>query len=329
MATPVTRAEFKEYCLRKLGKPVIEINVDDDQVEDRIDEALKYYYDYHFDGTEKMYYRYVFTEADRPDAVKEIVVHDGGTGYSNSDTVTITRSTGTDATSGDGATASITTYANGTISAITMTNNGANYRKDPNVTINTSTGSGASVSAYVGGYITMPQNIIGAVNIFDIGDYIATNNIFNLRYQIALNDLYTLTYQSMVPYYMAFQHIQLLENLLVGKQPIRYNRNTNRLYIDVNWAKIDAGSYLVVEAYQIVDPTKFPDVWGDRWLQRYASALIKKQWGTNLTKFNGIQLPGGVTFNGEKIYNDAEADIEKMEQEMSMSYSLPAYDMIG
>ena len=329
MATPVTRAEFKEYCLRKLGKPVIEINVDDDQVEDRIDEALKYYYDYHFDGTEKMYYRYVFTEADRPDAVKEIVVHDGGTGYSNSDTVTITRSTGTDATSGDGATASITTYANGTISAITMTNNGANYRKDPNVTINTSTGSGASVSAYVGGYITMPQNIIGAVNIFDIGDYIATNNIFNLRYQIALNDLYTLTYQSMVPYYMAFQHIQLLENLLVGKQPIRYNRNTNRLYIDVNWAKIDAGSYLVVEAYQIVDPAKFPDVWGDRWLQRYASALIKKQWGTNLTKFNGIQLPGGVTFNGEKIYNDAEADIEKMEQEMSMSYSLPAYDMIG
>jgi len=329
MATPVTRAEFKEYCLRKLGKPVIEINVDDDQVEDRIDEALKYYYDYHFDGTEKMYYRYVFTEADRPDAVKEIVVHDGGTGYSNSDTVTITRSTGTDATSGDGATATLTTYANGTISAITVTNNGANYRKDPNVTITTSGGSGASVSAYVGGYITMPQNIIGAVNIFDIGDYIATNNIFNLRYQIALNDLYTLTYQSMVPYYMAFQHIQLLENLLVGKQPIRYNRNTNRLYIDVNWAKIDAGSYLVVEAYQIVDPAKFPDVWGDRWLQRYASALIKKQWGTNLTKFNGIQLPGGVTFNGEKIYNDAEADIEKMEQEMSMSYSLPAYDMIG
>ena len=327
MATVNNREEFKEYCLRKIGKPVIEINVDDDQVEDRIDEALKYYYDYHFDGTEKMYYRYVFTEADRPDAIKEIIVNDGGTGYSNTDTIVITKASG-DST-GTGATATLRTYANGTINTITMTNNGSNYRMDPTVTITTSTGSGADVSGYCGGYVTMPQNIIGAVNIFDIGDYIATNNIFNLRYQIALNDLYTLTYQSMVPYYMAFQHIQLLENLLVGKQPIRYNRNTNRLYIDVNWGKIDAGSYLVVEAYQIIDPVKFPDTWGDRWLQRYAAALIKKQWGTNLTKFNGIQLPGGVTFNGEKIYNDAEADIEKMEAEMSMSYSLPAYDMIG
>ncbi|CAB5221300.1 neck protein [uncultured Caudovirales phage] len=327
MATPTTRSEFKEYCLRKLGKPVLEINVDDDQAEDRIDEALKYYYDYHFDGTEKQFYRHIFTAADMPDVVKEIVINDGGTGYSNTDTVTITRASGS--IEGSGATATLTTYANGTISAITMTNNGSYYRKDPIVTINTSTGSGASVSGYVGGYVTVPQNIIGVVNIFDIGDYLATNNIFNIRYQIALNDLYTLTYQSMVPYYMAFQQIQLLEQLLVGKQPIRYNRNTNRLYVDMNWNKVEAGQYLVMEAYQIVDPNKFPDVWGDRWLQRYATALIKKQWGTNLTKFNGIQLPGGVTFNGEKIYNDAHDELDKLEAEMSMSYSLPAYDMIG
>jgi hypothetical protein len=269
----------------------------------------------------------VFTAADRPDVVKEIVVHNGGTGYQNTDTVNIITAENT--VGGTGATASITTHSNGTISSITMTNNGSLYRKDPTVTINTSTGSGASLSAYVGGYITIPQNIIGVVNIFDIGDYIASNNIFNLRYQIALNDLYSLTYQSMVPYYMAFQHIQLLEQLLVGKQPIRYNRNTNRLYVDMNWGKVINGQYLIVEAYQIVDPNKFPDVWGDRWLQRYTAALIKKQWGTNLTKFNGLQLPGGVTFNGEKIYNDAHDEIEKLESEMSMSYSLPAYDLLG
>ena len=327
MATPTTKSEFKEYCLRKLGKPVIEINVDDDQVDDRVDEALKYYYDYHFDGTEKQYYKHIFTEADFPDVVKEIVVNDGGTGYSNSDTVTISRAYGS--TEGSGAAATLTTYANGTISAITMTNNGSMYRKDPVVTINTSTGSGAAVSGYVGGYVTIPQNIIGAVNIFPIGDYIATNNIFNIRYQIALNDLYTLTYQSMVPYYMAFQQLQLLEDLLVGKQPIRYNRHTNRLYIDMNWQKVSANQYLVIEAYQIVDPVKFPDVWNDRWLQRYATALIKKQWGSNLTKFSGLQLPGGVTFNGEKIYDDAHEEIDKLEAEMSSAYSLPAYDMIG
>ena len=241
-----SREEFKEYCLRKLGKPVIEINVDDDQVEDRVDEALKYYWDYHFDGTEKVYYKHQFTEQDVQNK-----------------------------------------------------------------------------------YITLPDNIIGAVNIFDIGDYISVNNIFNIRYQIALNDLYTLTYQSMVPYYMAFQHIQLLEQLLVGKQPIRYNRHTNKLWVDVNWEKIVPGYYLVVEAYQIVDPAEYNDVWNDWWLQRYATQLIKKQWGTNLTKFTGMSLPGGVQFNGEKIYNDAHEDIEKLEAEMINSYSLPVADMIG
>ena len=241
-----SRDDFKEYCLRKLGKPVIEINVDDDQVEDRVDEALKYYWDYHFDGTEKVFYKKQITEED---------------------------------------------IANK--------------------------------------YITLPQNIIGAVSIFDIGDFIAVNNIFNIRYQIALNDLYTLTYQSMVPYYMAFQHIQLLEQLLVGKQPIRYNRNTNKLFVDTDWNKLTAGYFLVVEAYSIVDPADYTDVWNDRWLQRYATELIKKQWGSNLTKFVGMQLPGGLTFNGEKIYNDSHDAIEKLETEMITSYSLPVTDMIG
>ena len=241
-----SRDDFKEYCLRKLGKPVIEINVDDDQVEDRVDEALKYYWDYHFDGTEKVFYKKQITEED---------------------------------------------IANK--------------------------------------YITLPQNIIGAVSIFDIGDFIAVNNIFNIRYQIALNDLYTLTYQSMVPYYMAFQHIQLLEQLLVGKQPIRYNRNTNKLFVDTDWNKLTPGYFLVVEAYSIVDPADYTDVWNDRWLQRYATELIKKQWGSNLTKFVGMQLPGGITFNGEKIYNDAHEALEKLESEMITSYSLPVTDMIG
>ena len=241
-----SRDGFKEYCLRKLGKPVIEINVDDDQVEDRVDEALKYYWDYHFDGTEKIFYK------------KQITAED---------------------------------IANK--------------------------------------YITLPQNIIGAVNIFDLGNHIGVNNIFNIRYQTALNDLYTLTYQSMVPYYMAFQQIQLMEQLLVGKQPIRYNRNTNKLFVDTDWNNLPVGNYLVVEAYSIVDPADYVDVWNDRWLQRYATELIKKQWGSNLTKFIGMQLPGGVQFNGQKIYDDAHEAIDKLEAEMINSYSLPVVDMIG
>jgi hypothetical protein len=246
MAVPISRSEFKEYCLRSLGKPVIEINVDDDQVEDRIDEALKYYWDYHFDGTEKIYYKHQITNQNVSDK-----------------------------------------------------------------------------------YIILPENIIGAVRIFNIGDPMVTNNLFDIRYQIALNDLYTLTSVSMIPYYMMFQHIQLLEQLLVGQQPIRYNRHSNKLSVDMDWGKVNVGNFLLVEAYQVLDPDIYTDAWGDRWLALYTTALIKRQWGSNLTKFTGLQLPGGVQFNGTKIYDDARADIEAMEKEMSSSYSLPAYDMIG
>ena len=175
----------------------------------------------------------------------------------------------------------------------------------------------------------MPDNIIGAVNIFPVGQALNTNNLFNIRYQIALNDLYDLTATTLVPYYLAMQHIQFLEQMLVGMQPIRYNRHMNRLYVDMDWNKVNVGEYLVAEAYQIVDPDVYTDAWGDRWLQRYATALIKRQWGSNLTKFIGVQLPGGMQFNGQKIYDDAVNEIDELEHEMVMNYSLPLSDMIG
>jgi hypothetical protein len=247
MAVPTSRAEFKEYCLRKLGKPVIEINVDDDQVEDRIDESIRYYWDYHFDGSEKTYYKYQITSDD-------------------------------------------------------ITNR----------------------------YITLPENIIGVVSVFQISDpAITSDDLFNIRYQIALNDLYTLTNVSLVPYYQVMEHIALLQELLVGRQPIRYTRHRDRLHIDANWSVFTPGQFLIVEAYEIVDPATWSDAWGDRWLQNYTTAKIKYQWGTNLTKFTGMNLPGGVQFNGERILTDAQAEIEKMENEMINSYSLPVTDMIG
>lgn len=247
MAIPASRDEFKEYCLRKLGKPVIEINVDDDQVDDRIDEALKYYWDYHFDGTEMIYYKHQLT---------------------------------------------------------------AN---------NISTKS-----------VTVPDNVIGVVEMFPIGDpAVGGQDMFNIRYQIALNDLYTLTSVSMIPYYMAMEHIGFLQQILVGVQPIRYNRHKNIIYPDMDWSKVDVGMYLLFRAYQVIDPTVYTDVWGDRWLQNYCTQLIKKQWGSNLTKFNGLQLPGGVTFNGQQLYDEADAELKDMEHEMINSYSLPVADMVG
>ena len=247
MAIPTSRDEFKEYCLRKLGKPVLEINVDDDQIDDRVDESLKYYYDYHFDGSEKIYYKHLITEQDK-----------------------------------------------------------------------------------VNKYITLPENIIGAVRIFPIGDpVVGHQDLFNIRYQIALNDLYSLTSVSLIPYYMTMQHLALIQQIIVGQKPIRYNRHTNRLYVDMDWNVHTGVTFLLVEAYMVVDPAVFTDAWGDRWLQEYCTAKIKYQWGTNLTKFTGLELPGGVKFNGEKILDDAKQEIDKLEQEMISSYSLPVMDMIG
>jgi len=175
----------------------------------------------------------------------------------------------------------------------------------------------------------MPENIIGVVNIFDLGSALGLNNLFNIRYQIALNDLYTLTSVSMVPYYMAMNHVQFLEQMLVGKQPLRYNRHVNKLYIDMSWDQVAVDNYLIVEAYQVVDPAVYTDAWGDRWLARYASCLIKQQWGQNMKKFRGMKLPGGIEFNGQQIYDEATAERQQLEQEMIYTYSLPATDMIG
>jgi hypothetical protein len=128
---------------------------------------------------------------------------------------------------------------------------------------------------------------------------------------------------------MALTHIQYLEQLLVGQQQLRYNRHTNTFYVDMDWGIINVGDYLIIEAYQVVDPNTYTNVWGDRWLARYATALIKQQWGSNIKKYQGMQLPGGLTFNGQQIYDEATEERKELESEMITSYSLPVTDMIG
>ena len=247
MAIPSTRTELKEFCLRRLGKPVIEVNIDDDQMEDRIDEALAYYQDYHFDGSERTFLKHVVTADDKTN-----------------------------------------------------------------------------------GYISITDsNIIGVINIFDIGDATSTNNLFNVRYQIALNDLYDLSRYDLVPFYMNFMNIRFIEEILIGKQPLRYNRHVNKLHIDMDWGKVEVGFYLIAEVYAKINPETYSDVYGDRWLKRYTTALFKVQWGSNLSKFVGMQLPGGIQFNGDQIYQQGVEDKRNLEQEMISSFSLPVADMIG
>lgn len=241
MATVTTRQGLKDYCLRRLGAPVIEINVDDDQVEDRIDDAFQFYREYHYDAVELVYLKHQFTTED-------------------------------------------------------ITNQ----------------------------YISVPDTVVGVSRILPFSNKSDGTNIFSIRYQILLNDLYSLMSTNIIYYYQVKQELELINQVLVGTKPIRFNRHMNRLYMDMDWtADAVPGDFIVVECYRILDPETYRDVYNDMFLKRYCTALIKRQWGENLKKFNGVQLPGGVTINADQIYQDALTDITQIESEMQSRFELP------
>jgi hypothetical protein len=220
---PITSREtLKQYALRALGKPVIEINVEDDQVEDRIDEALQYFAQYHYDGVERMYLKYQVT----------------------ADDVTRARS--------DETLSTVTDTADSTVTA------------------------------------------------------------------------------SIIHYDMTLRHLDMLDHILVGERPIRFNQHKNRLYIDMDWANdIDAGDFIIIECYRKLDGSTFTDVFDDIFLKKYLIQLIKKQWGQNLSKFQGVAMLGGVQMNGEQIYTQAQEEINKLEEQIQLSYELPPNYMMG
>ena len=271
MAIPTTKATFKDYCLRALGFGVIDINVSDDQADDRIDEALQYFAQYHYDGIEKMYLKYQITADD------------------------ITR----------GASNTTTTATDSVDSSITAT---------------FSEGKG---------FIPMPSAVVSVLNIFPFDDQ-ATNNMFDIRYQLRLNDLYDFSSTSIIHYQMTMQQLDFLSHILVGEKPIRFNQHQNRLYIDMDWSNdITAGEYLIIECYRKIDPATYTDIFDDIYLKRYATALIKRQWGANLSKFSGVAMLGGVTMNGETIYTQAQEELEKLEEQIQLSFETPIDYMVG
>jgi hypothetical protein len=246
MANPSSRTELKKYCLRRLGHPVIEINIDEDQMQDRIDDALEFYRDYHYDGTERTYLKHQLTQDD----------------------------------------------------------------------INNQ-------------YIAIPTNINGIVRIFPIGNSTSANNLFNLRYQITLNEVYDWSHSNFANYTSSMERIALMEEIFNGKQAIRFNRHMDRMFIDMDWDTVTVGEYVIIECYRVLDPDVHTSVWGDWWLRQYATQLFKRQWGENLKKFEGMQLPGGVTFNGQQIWSEADEEIKRLEEEIVTRYSMPVMDMIG
>ena len=250
MAVPTTRDQFISYCRRNLGEPVIEINVDEEQVEDRVDEALQYYREFHSDATHRGYLKHLVTADD----------------VSNE-------------------------------------------------------------------YIPISTNIQYISKLFPVFSGSVSRNFFDIKYQMMLNDFADMSnFIGDLAYYEQMQqYLSLLDMKLTGTPQVQFSRIRNRLYIHGDFVDgdIQAGDYLVAEVYEYNDPDSYTNVWNDNWLKEYATALIKRQWGQNLIKFEGMQLPGGVTLNGRQIYEDANADITRLRETIRLEHELPPDFFVG
>jgi hypothetical protein len=249
MAQANSRQSLKDYSLRRLGAPVIEINVDDAQIEDALDDALQFFAEYHFDGVEESYISHQVTQEDIDNK------------YINMDAIN--------------------------------------------------------------------DRVVSVTNILSIN----TNNssMFNPEYQLALSDFVgTFTPGTLTNYAITKQHMSLVQQMLDPDKNFRFSRVTNKLYGDFDWSSdLAVGDYVVIQAYVALDPNTYTEIYNDRLLKKYFTALVKRVWGNNLSKFTGIQLPGGVQFDGQRILSEAMEEVQRLEEEVQDKYELPPDFMVG
>ena len=279
MAKPSTRQGLIDYCLRKLGAPVLEINIDDDQIDDLVDDAIQYFNERHFDGVERMYLKYEISQDDI----------DRG------------KAKGTD---GVGI---VTTTGNSTIVGTATT---FNYYENSN-------------------YIQVPDSVVGVEGIFRFDTSSISSGMFSIKYQLFLNDLYYFNSVELLQYSMTKSYLEDIDHLLTTDKQIRFNKRQDRLYLDIDWGSQTAGTFIVLDCYRALDPASFTQVYNDSFVKRYLTALMKRQWGQNLIKFNGVKLPGGIELNGRQLYEDGERELDAIKQSMAMEYELPPMDLIG
>jgi hypothetical protein len=314
-----SRDGLKQYALRALGAPVLEINVDDDQVEDRIDEALDYWRLYHYEGIEQIYLK------------QQIRASEITLSASVADTFVLAEKI-TGATSG--AIAEVCRESTRTSTGTLLLVRNVTGTFIAGEAIAGSSGHVATLSSitlreYDNRYVEIPDYVWGVTKILSMGQASSSKNIFDLQYQLRLNDLYDLTSTSLIYYKTVMSHLALLDFELNGHQGFRFNRMSNRLYLDANWqTDFILGDYIIVQSYRAMDPTTWSKVYNEPWLKHYVTALIKKQWGTNLKKFSGLQLPGGVTLDGDKLYAEATEEIKEYEDEL-MNKSAPLDFFMG
>ena len=178
-------------------------------------------------------------------------------------------------------------------------------------------------------YIQMPPSVIGVNQIFKVRSDTVYDGLFNIRYQLFLNDLYAFGAIDLLQYAMVQTKLEDITFLLNPDVRYRFNIRQDRLYIDVDWAQINKDDFFVIDCFRILDPDDFTKVYNDQFLKRYFTALCKRQWGQNLIKFQGVQLPGGIQLNGRQIYDDGERELAEIRAKMASDYEMPPLDMIG
>ena len=276
MAKPSTRQGLIDYCLRQLGAPVLEINVDDDQIDDLVDDAIQYFNERHFDGVEKMYLKYKITQNDV----------DRGKAQGTSGTG-IVQTTATD-----------------------TSNRTYNWYETEN-------------------YIQVPDSVIGIEKVFKFDTSSISGGMFSIKYQLFLNDLYYFNSVELLQYSMVKTYLEDIDHLLTTDKQIRFNKRQDRLYLDIDWGSQPKDEFIVLECYRALDPATFTQIYNDSFMKLYLTALIKRQWGRNLSKFKGVKLPGGLELNGGEILQQAESELADIRSRMISEFELPPLDFIG
>ena len=272
MAKPSSRQQLIDYCLRKLGAPVLEINVSQEQIEDLVDDAVQLFQERHFDGVTQTYLKYKITQQDI----------DQARGKAN-------------------------------VGITTVTGAYKNFQFEEN-----------------GSYLQIPDSVLGINRVFKFsGVNNISNSMFSIKYQLFLNDIYYWGSMELLTYTMTMRYLEDIDSILNTEKQIRFNKRDDKLYLDVDWSYVDVDSYIIIDCYRALDPTQSTKVWNDSFLKRYLTALIKRQWGQNLLKFRGMKMPGGIELNGRELYDDAQRELDIIQERMSMDNELPPLDLIG
>lgn len=324
MATPNTYTEFKAYCLRALGDGVLQVNMTDDQIEDRIAEALFMYQQYHMDAVEQVYLTHQITPS--------TLYVTGVTGNLEASQLVVGNTTGFNAYINEVINSSAFTYTS------VVPSDRANFEVGETiVTLGTSNSNATATVAnvvlgdYDNKYITLPEDIIGVTRIFAPYDSrISADILFDPQSQFNMSLLANFTSSTVIPYYIGRSYQQLLNDTFRGRPGIRFQRHVGRVYLDINLAgNLTPGYYVIIQGTRVLTPDDYPLIWSDRWLQRYTIALLKRQWGTNLSKYNGITLPGGVTLDGATMYTSASAEVQALEDELRNNFMEPPGFIVG